>query len=63
MEQTKWNPGDRVQVVLETEVICELPNGLILVRMVGMPLPYSALKPLPDVKTTEFHSQNKDELE
>jgi ATP-dependent RNA circularization protein (DNA/RNA ligase family) len=63
MEQTKWNPGDRVQVVLETEVICELPDGLILVRMVGMPLPYSALKPIADVKTTDFHSPNKDKLE
>lgn len=58
MEQRKLKPGDRVQVVLETEVICELPNGLVLVRMVGMPLPYSAIKAIPGVNNPDLQPEN-----
>lgn len=38
-----FQPGERVQVIFETEVICQLPDGRVLLRMVGIPLPISAI--------------------
>lgn len=42
----KLQPGDRVLVSLETEVICVRADGTVLVRMVGIPIEPHNLTPI-----------------
>jgi len=48
----KLQPGDRVLVNFETEVICVRADGTVLVRMVGIPIEPHNLTP---IKKSEEH--------
>ena len=39
MTERNFKPGDRVEVTIATEVICVRPDGQVLLKMIGMPVP------------------------
>lgn len=51
MTEKNFKAGDRVEVKLVTEVICVRPDGQVLLRMIGMPVPVENIRKIkkPDL--------------
>lgn len=56
MTEQNFKPGDRVEVTLVTEVICVRPNGQVLLRNIGMPIPAENVRKVEKADVAEEHA-------
>lgn len=54
MTEQNFQPGDKIEVTFTTEIISVRPDGKVLLRMVGMPMPVENIR---KVEETGFSGQ------